>query len=108
MEFTKKQDPHMGEFSRQNLLAIYQWKTNGRGVSRIARNSDEEISLHLALSAKTERAAISVCLANCYEGRYYRQIAPRRGDASPFLNGPGDSETIGAAKRTATNSAYTA
>jgi hypothetical protein len=45
-----------------------------------------------------------VCLANCYEGRYYRQIAPRKGDASPFLNGLGDSETIGAAKRTATKS----
>jgi hypothetical protein len=31
-----------------------------------------------------------------------------KGDASPFLNGPGDSETIGAAKRTATKSAHTA
>ena len=50
----------------------------------------------------------SLCLANCYEGRYYRQIAPRKGDASPFLNGLGDSETIGAAKRTATKSAHTA
>jgi Family of unknown function (DUF6508) len=49
-----------------------------------------------------------VCLANCYEGRYYRQIAPRKGDACPFLNGLGDSETIGAAKRTATESAHTA
>jgi hypothetical protein len=49
-----------------------------------------------------------VCLANCYEGRYYRQIAPRKGDASPFLNGLGDSGTIGAAKRTATESAHTA
>ena len=47
-------------------------------------------------------------LANCYEGRYYRQIAPRKGEASPFLSGPGDSETIGAAKRTATKSAHTA
>jgi hypothetical protein len=47
-------------------------------------------------------------LANCYEGRYYRQIAPRKGDASPFLNGLGDSETIGAAKPTATKSAHTA
>jgi hypothetical protein len=37
-------------------------------------------------------------LANCYEGRYYRQIAPRKGDASPFLNGLGGSETIGFAK----------
>jgi hypothetical protein len=51
---------------------------------------------------------IDVCVANCYEGRYYKQIAPRKGDASPFLNGLGDSETIGAAKRTATKSAHTA
>jgi hypothetical protein len=49
-----------------------------------------------------------LCLANCYEGRYYRQIAPRKAVASPFLNGLGDSETIGAAKRTATKSAHTA
>ena len=47
-------------------------------------------------------------VANCYEGRYYRQIAPRKGDASPFSNGPGDSETTGAAKRTAIKSANTA
>jgi hypothetical protein len=32
----------------------------------------------------------------------------RERDASPFLNGPGDGETIGAAKRTATKSANTA
>jgi hypothetical protein len=47
------------------------------------------------------RMSSTVSLANCYEGRYYRQVAPRKGDASPFLNGSGDSETIGAAKRTA-------
>ena len=41
-------------------------------------------------------------------GRYYPQIAPRKGDASPLLNGPGDSETIGVPKRTATKSAKTA
>jgi hypothetical protein len=34
-----------------------------------------------------------VCLANYYEGRYYRQIAPRKGDASPFLNGLGDKRS---------------
>jgi hypothetical protein len=49
-----------------------------------------------------------VSLANCYEGQYYRQIAQRKGDASPFLHGLGDSETIGAAKRTATKSPHTA
>ena len=41
-------------------------------------------------------------------GPILRQITPRKGDASPFLNGLGDSETIGAAKRTATKSANTA
>jgi hypothetical protein len=41
-------------------------------------------------------------------GPIYRQIASRKGEASPFLNGSGDSETIGAAKRTATKSANTA
>ena len=51
---------------------------------------------------------LDLCLANCYEGRYYRQIAPRKAGASPFLNGLGDSETIGAAKRTATKSTHTA
>jgi hypothetical protein len=57
---------------------------------------------------KAEYIRYHLCLANCYEGRYYRQIAPRKADASPFLNGLGDSETIGAAKRTATKSAHTA
>lgn len=51
-----------GEFFRSNLLAICQWKTNGRGISRIAHNSDAEIAdaLRLAVSAGTERSAISV------------------------------------------------
>lgn len=57
----------MGEFSRENLLAIYKWKTNGRGISRIRWNSDEEIvdALRLAVNAKTERAAISVLVGLC-------------------------------------------
>ena len=29
-----------------------------------------------------QNALINVCLANCYQSRYYRQIAPRKGDAS--------------------------
>jgi hypothetical protein len=58
---------------------------------------------------RKEKITFQACvLANCYEGRYYRQIAPRKADASPFFNGLGDSETIGAAKRTATKSAHTA
>jgi hypothetical protein len=56
-----------GEFSRENLLVIYQWKTNGRGMSRLARNSDDEVAdaLRLAVDAKTERAAISVLVGLC-------------------------------------------
>jgi|SRR5205807_2373176 len=50
---------------------------------------------------------VPVC-GELIRGRYYPQIAPRKGDASPLLNGPGDSETIGVAKRTATKSAKTA
>jgi putative endopeptidase len=48
---------------------------------------------HIALADQQDIEKVS--LANCYEGRYYRQIAPRKGDASPFLNGLGGSETIG-------------
>jgi hypothetical protein len=62
----------------------------------------------LLRSTISRRRRIGVCLANCYEARYYRQIAPRKGDASLFLNGLGDNETIGAAKRTATKSAHAA
>jgi hypothetical protein len=53
-----------GEFTRKNLLDIFEWKTKGRGRSRIRRNSDEEIAdaLRLAVSAKTERAALAVLL----------------------------------------------
>ncbi|MGB7467090.1 MAG: hypothetical protein WBW14_29665, partial [Candidatus Acidiferrum sp.] len=28
---------------------------------------------------------LSLYLANCYEGRYHQQIAPRDGDASPLF-----------------------
>ena len=53
-----------GEFTRKNLLDIFEWKTKGRGRSRIRRNSDKEIAdaLRLAVSAKTERAALAVLL----------------------------------------------
>jgi hypothetical protein len=51
-----------GDFGRQNLVAIFRWKTRGRGVSRLERNTEEEIAdaLKLAIDAKTERSAISV------------------------------------------------
>jgi hypothetical protein len=51
-----------GECSRSNLVAIFRWKTNGRGARRIDRNTNTEIAdaLHLASIAQTERAAISV------------------------------------------------
>lgn len=50
------------EFTRGNLASIFEWKTRGRGQSRLERNSDKEIAdaLSLAGSAKTERAAIAV------------------------------------------------
>jgi hypothetical protein len=53
-----------GDYSRENLTAIFIWKTKGRGFSRIERNSDAEIAdiLRLAVEAKTERAAVAVLL----------------------------------------------
>jgi hypothetical protein len=49
-------------YSRQNLKDIFEWKTKGRGRSRLGINSDEEIAdaLRLAKDVKTERAAIAV------------------------------------------------
>jgi hypothetical protein len=51
-----------GEYTRKHLSEIFEWKTKGRGRSRLLRNTDKEISdaLSLAVSAKTERAAIAV------------------------------------------------
>ena len=51
-----------GDFSRDNLQTIFRWKTKGRGISRLARNTDDEIAdaLKIALNAKTERSAIAV------------------------------------------------
>jgi len=51
-----------GSCSRENLMVIFRWKTGGRGVSRLGKNSDVEIedALRLAVKAQTERAAISV------------------------------------------------
>jgi thermostable 8-oxoguanine DNA glycosylase len=51
-----------GDFGRARLETIFEWKTKGRGRSRLKKNTDEEIAdaLKLALEAKTPRAAIAV------------------------------------------------
>src|ERR1700733_940066 len=51
-----------GDYSRANLEVIFRWKTGGRGISRLRRNSDIEIkdALRLAVTAQTERAAVAV------------------------------------------------
>src|SRR5271157_4483295 len=51
-----------GEYTRENLLKIFKWKTGGRGKSRLKANKDVEITdaLRLAVSARTERAAVAV------------------------------------------------
>jgi hypothetical protein len=51
-----------GDFSRANLEAIFEWKTKGRGRSRLTKNNDGEIAdaLKLAIEAKTPRAAVAV------------------------------------------------
>jgi hypothetical protein len=51
-----------GRCTRANLKIIFEWKTNGRGRSRLTKNTDKEISdaLKLVTTAKTDRAAIAV------------------------------------------------
>jgi hypothetical protein len=51
-----------GAAIRANLEIIFRWKTKGRGISRLARNTDDEIAdaLNLSVRAKTERAAVAV------------------------------------------------
>jgi hypothetical protein len=53
-----------GELTRKNLSAIFEWKTKGRGRSRLSHNTDDEIAdaLTLAVNAKTERAAVAVLI----------------------------------------------
>jgi hypothetical protein len=60
--FTAGQRIADGDYTRANFDIIFRWKTGGRGKSRIDRNSDVEIAdtLRLAVSAKTDRAAIAV------------------------------------------------
>jgi hypothetical protein len=51
-----------GFCSRENLEVIYRRKTKGRGIARLGRNADAEITdaLQIAVNAKTERSAIAV------------------------------------------------
>jgi hypothetical protein len=51
-----------GSRAREDLLAIFERKTRGRGRSRAARNTDVEIAdaLDLAMAARTDRAAVAV------------------------------------------------
>ena len=92
----------VGELNRQAVAS-------SAAASVIAPRFFIVVCIYLSLTEfRSEIYWCNLSLANCYEGRYYRQIAPRKGDASPFLNGLGDSETIGAAKHTATKSAHTA
>ena len=51
-----------GAYTRAHLGTIFEWKTNGRGKSRLLENTDDEIAdaLNLAVTAKTERAALAV------------------------------------------------
>jgi hypothetical protein len=51
-----------GRFCIAELQTIFEWKTRGRGRSRLDLNAPEEVedALRLALAARTERSAISV------------------------------------------------
>ena len=51
-----------GNYSRDNLQTIFRWKTGGRGISRLKRNTDEEIAdaLQLAVRAAADRSAVAV------------------------------------------------
>lgn len=53
-----------GEYTRRNLQTIFEWKTGGRGKSRLQVNTDEEIedALRSAVEAKAERTAVSVLI----------------------------------------------
>jgi hypothetical protein len=51
-----------GEHTRANLSDIFEWKTRGRGRSRLTKNTDQEIAdvLALVIVATTDRAAVAV------------------------------------------------
>ena len=51
-----------GSRDRADFLAIFEWKTRGRGRSRPVRNTDVEVAhaLDLAIAARSDRAAVAV------------------------------------------------
>jgi hypothetical protein len=51
-----------GDYSFENLRAIFKWKVNDRGKNRLDKNSREEVeeALRLAAAAKQPRSAIAV------------------------------------------------
>jgi hypothetical protein len=53
-----------GDYSVANLKTIFEWKTGGRGRSRLQKNSDAEVNdaLWLATIAKERRSAIAVLI----------------------------------------------
>lgn len=53
-----------GSRGRKDLMAIFEWKTRGRGRSRLAGNTDDEIAdaLNLTIVAQTDRAAMAVLI----------------------------------------------
>src|SRR5258707_14384453 len=53
-----------GRYTRKNLETIFEWKTRGRGRSRLAKNTDEEVAdaLGLVMAAKTDRGAVAALM----------------------------------------------
>jgi hypothetical protein len=51
-----------GDHSRANVMKIFEWKTGGRGRTRLSGNTDIEIAdaLRIAVEAKTDRASVAV------------------------------------------------
>ena len=44
----------MGEYTRTNLEVIFEWKTKGRGRSRLQKNTNAEIADALKLAAEAK------------------------------------------------------
>lgn len=47
-----------GNYSQDNLQVIFRWKTGGRGISRLHRNTDEEIADALELAVRLLRTGL--------------------------------------------------
>src|SRR5208337_2659503 len=54
----------IGKHTRENIQRIFEWKTKGRGRSRLDKNSDQDIAdaLSLATKGKSDRAAVAVLM----------------------------------------------